>query len=67
MYGWSFELQEIAKLLLNSEYKEFKDDENREIPEQVRQTSPTQSFASKIFGPPQTQLSIDNEIVDRLN
>jgi hypothetical protein len=63
MYGWSFELQEIAKLLLNSEYKEFKDDE---IPEQIHHTTtpitPTQSFASRIFGPPQTQQLIDNEI-----
>lgn len=54
MYGWSFELQEIVKLLLNLEYKEFEDDE---IPEQVHHTTPitsTQSFASRIFDPPQT-------------
>ncbi len=62
MYGWSFELQEIAKLLLNSEYKEFEDDE---IPEQVHHTTLitlTQSFASRIFGPPQMQQLIDNKI-----
>ncbi len=54
MYGWSFELQEIVKLLLNLEYKEFEDDE---IPKQVHHTTSitsTQSFASRIFDPPQT-------------
>lgn len=66
MYGWSFELQEAAKLLLNLEYKEFK---NNEIPEQAHQPTtttqitPTQSFASKIFGPPQTPLSSTNNEV----
>ncbi len=62
MYSWFFELQEIAKLLLNLEYKKFKDDE---IPEQVHHTTPitsTQSFASRIFGSPQTQQLIDNKI-----
>ncbi|GBC02425.1 hypothetical protein RclHR1_04610011 [Rhizophagus clarus] len=65
MYDWSFELQETAKHLLNSEYKEFK---NNKIPEQAHQPTtttqitPTQSFASRIFGPFQTLPSTDNEV-----
>ncbi|GES84628.1 hypothetical protein GLOIN_2v1766858 [Rhizophagus clarus] len=49
---WSFELQEIAKCLLNSEYKEFK---NNEISEQ------------QDFGPPQTLPSTNNEVYYYLN
>jgi len=67
MYSWSFELQEIVKLLLNSEYKKFEDDE---IPEQVYHTTSitlTQSFASRIFGFSQIQQLIDNKIGCYLN
>ena len=64
MYRWSSELQTTAKNLLNQEYKEFKDDELLEqIPQEVTQPSSTQSFLSKVFGPPsQTSPSTDDEI-----
>jgi hypothetical protein len=66
MYGWSFELQETAKRLLNLEYKEFKNNEIREQDHQpiiTTQITPIQSFASRIFGPPQTLLSSTNNEV----
>ena len=64
MYRWPSELQEIAKNLLNEEYKEFNED--NEIPEQVSpeviQSSDAQSFSNKVFGPSPSQAQSSNEI-----
>src|SRR5205085_2679994 len=57
MYRWPSELQEIAKNLLNEEYKEFNED--NEILEQdlqeVIQSPNAQSFLNKVFGPSPSQ------------
>ncbi|GES99626.1 zinc finger BED domain-containing protein 1-like [Rhizophagus clarus] len=65
MYGWSYELQELAKLLLNAEYEEYKDND---IPIQIYplSQSQSQSFSSRIFGP-QIHLSTDNELTQYLD
>ena len=62
MYRWPPELQKMANDLLNEEYKEFKDDETFEQVSQIIQSSSTQCFSSKVFGPSQTQLSMDDEM-----
>ncbi|GES76560.1 zinc finger BED domain-containing protein 1-like [Rhizophagus clarus] len=65
MYGWSYELQELAKFLLNAEYEEYKDND---IPIQIYplSQSQSQSFSSRIFGP-QIHLSTDNELTQYLD
>ena len=64
MYRWPSELQEIAKQLLNEEYKKFNED--NEILEQdlqeVIQLPNAQSFLNKVFGPSPSQTQSSDEI-----
>ncbi|CAG8756422.1 19701_t:CDS:2, partial [Rhizophagus irregularis] len=65
IYGWFNELQKLAKLLLNTEYKEYKDNDIF-IQIYLLFQSRSQSFSSRIFGP-QIHLSTDNELTQYLD
>lgn len=67
MYGWPIDLQETAKSLLKAEYEKFKELEVEPIDEFYNQQSNQNTFISKIFGPPESHLSSNNEINNYLD